>query len=82
MLETNRSYDWNGRYAKENAGVSGQPSVIYRAELTIGGDRTEARFVAVGTGSVDGSDGTVRTGLDGLDTALELFSSMKVSYEL
>jgi len=82
MLETNRSYDWNEQYTKDNAGVSGQPSIIYRAEITIGGGRTEARFVPFGTGSVDGSDGTVRTGLDGLDTALELFSSMKVSYEL
>lgn len=82
MLETNRSYDWNGRYTKDNAGVSGQPSLIYRAELTIGGDRTEARFVPVGTGSVDGSDGIVRIGLDGIDTALELFASMKVAYEL
>ena len=82
MLETNRSYDWNGQYSKENAGVSGQPSLIYRAELIIGADRTEARFHPIGTGSVDGADGTIRSGLEGIDTALELFSSMTVSYEM
>jgi hypothetical protein len=81
MLETNRSYDWNHRYSKNNAGVSGQPSLVYRAEITIGGDRTEARFTPIGTGSVDGTDGDIRPGLEDIDTALELFSSMTVSYE-
>lgn len=82
MLETNRSYDWNDTFSKNNAGVSGQPSLIYRAEITIGGDRTEARFTPIGTGSVDGSDGDIHPGLEGIDTALELFSSMTVSFEL
>ena len=79
-LETNRSYDWNGTYTKKNSGVNGQPSVVYRAELEIGSGLTEARFEPVGVGSVDGSDGEVRPGLDGIDTALELFSSMTVRY--
>jgi len=81
-LETNRSYDWNAAYTRKNAGVNGQPSVIYTARLAIGGERTEATFLPVGTGSVDGSDGNVRPGLDGIDTALELFSDLKVSYEV
>jgi len=81
-LETNRSYDWNGRYSKENAGVSGQPSLIYQAEITIGAERAEVRFNPIGTGSMDGADGQIRPGLEGIDTALELFSSMTVSYEL
>ncbi|MGD9939158.1 MAG: hypothetical protein AB7T74_05100 [Clostridia bacterium] len=79
-LETNRSYDWNSSYTKDNAGVNGQPSLIYAAELTIGGAADEASFVPVGTGSVDGSDGTMRPGLEGIDTALQLFASMKVAY--
>jgi len=81
-LETNRSYDWNTVFTKKNSGVNGQPSVIYAAKLTIGGARTTATFLPVGTGSVDGSDGNVKAGLEGIDTALELFSDMKVSYEV
>jgi len=79
-LEANRSYDWNGMYTKKNAGVNGQPSVVYRAELEIGSGPREARFEPIGVGSVDGSDGEVRPGLEGIDTALELFSSMTVRY--
>ncbi len=81
-LETNRSYDWNASYTKKNSGVNGQPSIVYEARLTVGGERTEAKFVPVGTGSVDGADGNVRPELDGIDTALQLFSSMTVSYEV
>lgn len=80
MLETNRSYDWNAAYTKKNAGVNGQPSLVYRAELELGAGPSEARFVPIGTGSVDGSDGDIRPGLGGVDTALELFSSLTVRY--
>jgi hypothetical protein len=80
-LETNRSYDWNATYTRRNSGVNGQPSLVYRAELAIGGDRTEARFQPFGTGSVDGSDGKISPGLVGIDTALALFSSMNIVYE-
>ncbi len=80
-LETNRSYDYNERFTKANSGVSGQPSVVYRAEIATGGARTEARFVPFGTGSVDGSEGEIHPGLDGITTALGLFSTMKVVYK-
>lgn len=79
--ETNRSYDWNARYTKLSSGVNGQPSIIYSARLETGNGRREATFVPLGTGSVDGSDGEIQPGIEGIDTALELFSSMKVSYE-
>lgn len=80
MLEANRSYDWNGTYTKKNAGVNGQPSVVYRAELEIGSGPRDARLTPIGIGSVDGADGRVRPGLEGIDTALGLFSSMTVRY--
>jgi hypothetical protein len=80
MLETNRSYDWNASYTKKNSGVNGQPSLLYRAELELGGGRSEARFEPYGRGSVDGSDGERRLGLEGIDTALRLFSELGVSY--
>lgn len=79
-LETNRSYDFNDSFAKK-LGVNGQPSVVYEAELTIGAGRSEATFKPIGTGSADGSDGTVQPGLQGIDTALQLFDSMRVYYE-
>jgi hypothetical protein len=80
MLEANRSYDYNETFTKKNSGVNGQPSIIYRAELEIGFGPREARFEPLGTGSVDGSNGTIKPGLEGIDTALELFSSMTVRY--
>ncbi len=79
-LETNRSYDWNASFTKKNAGVNGQPSVVYKTKLTIGAGADEAVFMPYGTGSVDGSSGDVQENLDGIDTALELFGSMKVAY--
>lgn len=79
-LEANRSYDWNAAYTKKNSGVNGQPSVIYRAEIALGCGPGEAHFLPIGAGSVDGSDGEVRPELGGIDTALELFSSMTVRY--
>lgn len=79
-LEANRSYDWNGTYTKKNAGVNGQPSLIYAAAIEIGAEAKEAQFQPVGRGSVDGQDGKIRAGLEGIDTALGLFSSLKISY--
>ena len=80
-LEVNRSYDYNSAYPKASSGVNGQPSVVYRAELDLGGpEAVGADFSPVGTGSPDGSDGRVREGLAGIDSALELFSSLTVSY--
>jgi len=80
MLETNRSYDFNDAYPRESAGVSGQPSIIYRAEIPVGEAESEAVFAALGTGSPDGADGRIREGLAGMTTALELFSRMVVRY--
>jgi len=79
-LETNRSYDYNAAYTTANAGVGGQPSVVYSAIMSVGSGPVEATFEPLGTGSVDGSDGSVREGLTGIDTALRLFSRMTVSY--
>jgi hypothetical protein len=79
-LEVNRSYDYNDTWTRENSGVTGQPSLVYRAELVIGGGRKEATFEPIGTGSVTGADGSMREGLAGVDSALRLFSRMTVFY--
>ncbi|PKL24789.1 MAG: hypothetical protein CVV47_10180 [Spirochaetae bacterium HGW-Spirochaetae-3] len=80
MLEINRSFDYNAAYPK-SLGVNGQPSLVYKAALRTGGGKDEALFQPIGTGSVDGADGEIRPGLDGISTALELFSTLRVSFE-
>jgi hypothetical protein len=78
-METNRSYDYNEAFT-ESMGVGGQPSLVYQAELYVGESSASAEFRPAGTGSPDGSDGLIRPGLEGITTALELFSSMEIRY--
>lgn len=80
-LEVNRSYDYNERYTRANSGVVGQPSLVYTCEIAVGSGPSKAVFKPLGTGALDGSDGEVRPGLDGITTALQLFSSAEISYE-
>ena len=71
FLEVNRSYDYNQTWTRANSGVNGQPSVIYRAVLDVKpGTASRAELQPFGAGSVDGSDGEIRPGLDGITTAL------------
>ena len=79
-LETNRSYDYNATYTTATSGVCGQPSIVYRAFLAVGRGPAQASFEPIGTGSLDGSDGAIHAGLQGIDTALSLFSRMVVEY--
>lgn len=79
-LEVNRSYDYNETYTRENSGVTGQPSLIYECSIEVGDGPSKATFVPVGRGSVEGSDGDIRPGLEGITTALDLFSSAEISY--
>jgi hypothetical protein len=79
FAEVNRSYDYNQAFPRETSGVSGQPSVVYQGVLTLGEGNRSVDLAPVGTGSTDGSDGTLRPGLEGIDTALQLFSKISVS---
>jgi hypothetical protein len=79
-LETNRSYDYNVAYPKKTAGVNGQPSVVYQAEILVGSGSQQAEFIPIGTGSPDGSDGKMYPILPGIDSALELFSRLLIFY--
>jgi hypothetical protein len=79
-LETNRSYDYNADYTTGSSGVCGQPSIVYRAFLAVGKGPAQASFEPIGTGSLDGADGAIHPGLEGIDTALALFSRMAVEY--
>jgi hypothetical protein len=80
-LEINRSYDYNDRYTRANSGVNGQPSLIYECRITVGEGPSQGIFEPIGTGSVDGSDGNVRPGLEGITTALKLLDSAAISYD-
>ena len=80
-LEINRSYDYNERYTRANSGVAGQPSLVYACEIAVGSGSGKAVLAPVGTGAVDGSDGDIRPGLDGITTALQLLSVAEISYE-
>jgi hypothetical protein len=80
-LEINRSYDYNERYTRANSGVTGQPSLIYECKIAVGEGPAKAVFEPIGTGAVDGSDGSIRSGLEGITTALRLLDSADISYE-
>ncbi len=80
-LEINRSYDYDERYTRANSGVNGQPSLIYECRITVGQGPSEGIFKPIGTGSVDGSDGNIRPGLEGITTALKLLDSAAISYD-
>jgi hypothetical protein len=79
-LEINSSYDYNERYTHANSGVNGQPSVVYSGQIAVGRGEAQADLAPIGTGSVDGSDGNIRLGLEGITTALQMLQSARVLY--
>lgn len=79
-LEVNNSFDYNERYTRANSGVNGQPSVIYAGRIDIGKGESAADLAPIGTGSVDGSDGNIRPGLEGITTARQILQSVRVLY--
>jgi hypothetical protein len=81
MLEINRPYDYNERYPRATSGVNGQPSLIYRCELLVGQGAVTSQFMPFGTGSIDGSDGSITPGVAGLTTALTLLERAEITYQ-
>lgn len=84
-LEVNTSFDYNDAWPKNArkgaanySGVNGQPSVVYSARFVAGQD-VSVNFAPVGTGSVDGSDGSIRPGFDGLTTAMTMVERATLS---
>lgn len=77
-LEVNTSFDYNDRWPKKAkageagySGVNGQPSLVYEGKFVAGVTST-VELVPVGTGSVDGSDGAMSKGFEGVTTALTM----------
>ena len=87
LVEINESYDYNRAYPDKlpasdphNSGVNGQPSLVYAADISLGGDAVQASLVPIGTGSLNGEDGRISPGIDGLDSALSIVSKIVLSY--
>lgn len=80
-MEVNHSTDFNEVYGDHlpvdspyyNGGSwgSGQPSLIYSAEITVFDD-SEVPMTLTGHGSPDGSDGEIHSDLGGITTALDI----------
>ena len=79
-LEVNRSYDYNEAYTSENSGVTGQPSLIYKAILEIGDKESKAEFEPIGMGALHGEDGNINPELNNIDTAFELLQELSISW--
>jgi len=79
-LEVNNSFDYNERYTRANSGVNGQPSVVYAGRIDIATGESAADLAPVGTGSVDGRDGDITPGLEGITTASQILASVRVLY--
>jgi hypothetical protein len=70
--EINSSCDSNKRYARANSGVNGQPSVVYSVQITIDKGEAQADLAPIGIASMDGPEGNIRPGLEGITTALQM----------
>ncbi|HTP57654.1 MAG TPA: hypothetical protein VMM82_01985, partial [Spirochaetia bacterium] len=79
-LEINASFDYNARYPRSSSGVNGQPSLVYAGTLETGKGESAVDLEPVGTGSIDGSDGSIRPGMEGITTALQMLQSAHILY--
>lgn len=81
LLEINRSFDFNEHWHRDRfpddpvysgSGASGQPSLVYVAEIARSSRPTVALLEPIGQGHPSGRDGTLTRSLEGFDTALGL----------
>ncbi|MDO5773042.1 MAG: DUF2271 domain-containing protein [Spirochaetales bacterium] len=86
FAEVNKSFDYNEFYPKdaekksaEYSGVNGQPSAVYRAELSF--ENPEAKLELIGTGSLDGKSGSIEDKTETLTTAKNLVEKIVVCFE-
>jgi len=84
-LEVNSSYDWNSVWKKKLPessqyynGVNGQPSLVYRAEIETGRGAGSVKMEKLGTGDVQGRNGSITESFDGIDSSLTILESVSV----
>lgn len=90
-IEINHSTDFNDSYpenAKEGAlnysggkEGSGQPALIYQAEVDLSGGSKTFGASLIGHSSPDGSDGEIHTDMSGLTTALDIVKRITIHIE-
>lgn len=82
LLEVNSSFDYAPAFPESDrrSGDNGQPSLVYAGRIRIGTPGSQTVLLPVGTGSPDGSDGTLHAGWEGLTTALRLIGNPRARY--
>ncbi|MCR5046855.1 MAG: DUF2271 domain-containing protein [Treponema sp.] len=78
-VEVNASFDYNSTWTKKNSGVNGQPSLVYQALLPAG-QKEEVALELSGSGSIDGSDGSVHKDVVDIDSAKTIVKSINVVF--
>ena len=85
--ETNNSFDYNDRYKKDlpedhpdfNA-ENGQPSLVWKGELTFGQKDAKVSLSPCGHGHPTGKDEKLYTDMKGITDALQIVESIEVEY--
>lgn len=90
-IELNHSTDWNDSYpknAKEGAanysggeGGSGQPAVVYSAEIDLDSNRKQYVATAIGHSSPDGSNGNIYPNTSSLTSALSIVKEIAINIQ-
>ena len=73
-VEVNKSMDKNEYH--DYSWYRGQPSVIWKGTVYVGGDNSNNNGVIIGHGHVAGADGSINTDLSTMTTALNLITSV------
>ncbi len=78
-VEVNKSRDKNENH-DYHCWYRGQPSVIWKGQITIGERQDSSEAGIVGHGSNDGSHGRIETDISTLTSALKILGKVKASY--
>ena len=89
MVEVNHSIDFNDRYSNDrkegepdySGGPegSGQPALVYRADVNLDSARTSFDAVLIGRSSSDGADGKLYDDLNGITSAFTIVKRITVN---
>ena len=88
--EINHSKDFNEFYTEDaeqsdpnySGGKmgSGQPSVIWKGKIRIGGEDQAVKLKKIGHGHPSGKDGEIYSNFDNIDSALDIVESIEIKY--
>jgi hypothetical protein len=78
-VEVNKSGDQNKHH--DYSWYRGQPSVVWKGNITVGDQNSETEAEIIGHGHVAGADGSINTDLSTLTTAIKLIKNIRVIYK-